>query len=1167
MKIFYYDPEVYPATYNFREEQDGTSGTDIEYVDAATLHDGTCVIVSNWQSHRKVLKFTDDATPGEDPTFRHTETQATAGTREFWFGMTSIIKNMQIKFIETGTGGQIWLKIQTSKLYYRTSVATWQEIADPIVDTFYHVKAVWRADNTFDLYLDGIKVVDNQATTSNMVSGINRVEFFHFGDSTESLYLDAYGDPDNDANYQIGDNAYWRNYKDQDSDFENEDVGTSGTSINWIDADNIGAASTLTIEAEFNEHKKILQFYDNDAADTVFAQNNFVSGQTLGIIEFLWKTSDITKECYVRILNQGSARSMYLFTDVSKLFYYDGAAKEIQDIANDTWYHIKLIFDCATDTYDIWVDNVLKIADAAFENVATTLDSFVIVTNGGESGYTNYFDAISYSWTSGNELADNLKLEGDWIELTNIKIYPDTMNRMDETSQISFTLNDFEGALYSKWSEHNFIEIRVEDNNEFVLFRGYLTGKKFTRNELMCTAHGLSVRLDWIPFKKDYVEAEGLVKTIPYAGADVPNVIDTTIEPDGDDAQTWNIIGGEATSWESVSDDNDATLIAATDGDENAQEDWTLTSVTVVEVQKIVVTIRGDRAGNAKTLFCDLYNGVGWEGQQAFSLSTSTVEREITFSGLTMTQANLNAAKIRIQAAAGYAVTDISRIFKISTEITFTGDTAEALELETNDEALLNWIDDQFSNDTDKGILIVDNTGNIDTLTFEATANPTVTNGTYVSGDKEGLDTKYDGLTYVFKDTTTPHNAYITVPTGHATGIADTQTLHKIEINYRIGVFRTWFLFGLTPPTKMTIKILDDDNYDNNAFIIFESSDSAGVTEWVEGTLIIEDSDTNLQKFLVNDAGDYKSLVGLRLYLEGWALNLPATVYVDLLDVTIYHAAVEASPIMEQIDHNGAEYVRVHGLTWTTTALTAGDSFKIGPISSVVLSDLFIKAGVNYQLFSTLTHYIAQDYRGTYCKEILKKIVLLEGLHWWEDHANNRGVVSAEVDFVDSTESLNQTDYDQDWEFEDDNNYYSAVEVYGKASLKIFYRAEDLTIDSPRTKVIIEETITTLPEAKEVADAQLLEFQSKRPSIKITLIGTFENLGVGKTVKLTMVRPTIAEADYPIRMIERSKHGDEIKTIIYCGLGNSTDQEKIANMMNKSMRLAHQAHTDRLTAQ
>ena len=206
--------EYYLGTHNFRDEADGTSGTDIDFVDNATLYNGACHIISDWQGHRKVLRLTDDATPGEDPNITHIETQATAGTREFWVGTNDVTEEWDFYLFEAGHDYIVRLRITDSALDYRDSVDAWQEIQAVVNDTLYHLKIVWRADNTFDVYVDGILQVDNQATNNNQASGVNRFIIKCWGDSTKYIYLDAYGDPDNDANYNVGDNllAGWYLY-------------------------------------------------------------------------------------------------------------------------------------------------------------------------------------------------------------------------------------------------------------------------------------------------------------------------------------------------------------------------------------------------------------------------------------------------------------------------------------------------------------------------------------------------------------------------------------------------------------------------------------------------------------------------------------------------------------------------------------------------------------------------------------------------------------------------------------------------------------------------------------------------------------------------------------------------------------------------------------------
>lgn len=196
---------LYKGTYNFGSEL-GETGTDIGFVDAATLYDGACEIISEWQGHRNVLRLQDDATGGEDPYIVHIEPQATSGTREFWIGTNDVTKYWQFILYEIGVDYIVRLRMYDSALDYCDNGLVWQEIQAIANDTPYHIKIVWRADNTFDLYLNGTLKVDNQATHKDQVSGIDRFILQGLGDSEDYVYLDAYGDPDNDPYYTVGDN-------------------------------------------------------------------------------------------------------------------------------------------------------------------------------------------------------------------------------------------------------------------------------------------------------------------------------------------------------------------------------------------------------------------------------------------------------------------------------------------------------------------------------------------------------------------------------------------------------------------------------------------------------------------------------------------------------------------------------------------------------------------------------------------------------------------------------------------------------------------------------------------------------------------------------------------------------------------------------------------------
>ena len=231
-----------------------------------------------------------------------------------------------------------------------------------------------------------------------------------------------------------------------------------------------------------------------------------------------------------------------------------------------------------------------------------------------------------------------------------------------------------------------------------------------------------------------------------------------------------------------------------------------------------------------------------------------------------------------------------------------------------------------------------------------------------------------------------------------------------------------------------------------------------------------------------------------------------------------------------------------------------GDSVRIETVYvEITYSKIFYK-------------YIARKFKGAYCMEPLKAVCKLEGLHWYEDYINNKIGIMKSSDFADSGVDLTEANYDQDWEYEDDCNQVKKFLVFGKSEDEIFAKAVDETVDGYISKQLIDETITNVADAQEVADAQLALLKAKRPSIKIPLATDNVALQLGTTVGLTLARPTVGELDYPIRKIERSKRGAVIKTVIYCGLGESTVWEKLAKNIRDNAFRSHKSLTDRLVS-
>ncbi|GAG85908.1 unnamed protein product, partial [marine sediment metagenome] len=188
----------------------------------------------------------------------------------------------------------------------------------------------------------------------------------------------------------------------------------------------------------------------------------------------------------------------------------------------------------------------------------------------------------------------------------------------------------------------------------------------------------------------------------------------------------------------------------------------------------------------------------------------------------------------------------------------------------------------------------------------------------------------------------------------------------------------------------------------------------------------------------------------------------------------------------------------------------------------------------------------------------------LEGAMWYEDFINDRIMVVKPANLVDSGVDLTEADYD-DCEYEDDCNQVRAFFVFGKSEDKIFAKAVDETVSGYKTEKLIDESITNVADAQDIADAQLALVNSKRPSIRLPLNADNAALQLGTTVDVTFARPTIAKTAYPIRKIERSKFGiTGIQTVLYLGFGESTFEEDAAKAIRDNAFRSHKSQTDRL---
>ena len=201
-------------------------------------------------------------------------------------------------------------------------------------------------------------------------------------------------------NYSIYTDIYNASYS-----FTNEASGS--TPIGWTDLST--GTSDIQVITSLGSHDKVLELNDTDASNFALASCDFTNSQ-YGSIEFWFRTTDSTKDNQFRPYGD-SGRIDFIYFSGSVMYNHLGSIGAT--ITSNTWYHIRMDFECASngymglsaDTYYIYV-NGKRYGPYAFEVACNNIDFLYLFALSG-SGYKGYYDGVGIT-TEGYILNTNL---------------------------------------------------------------------------------------------------------------------------------------------------------------------------------------------------------------------------------------------------------------------------------------------------------------------------------------------------------------------------------------------------------------------------------------------------------------------------------------------------------------------------------------------------------------------------------------------------------------------------------------------------------------------------------------------------------------------------------------------------------------------------------------
>ena len=238
----------------------------------------------------------------------------------------------------------------------------------------------------------------------------------------------------------------------------------------WINASS--GSCSISVQNQKDQHNKVVQLNDGDTGPDadVIAQYNFVSHQISGTVEcWVYKESG---DCALVI--QGNNASTIAFI-ISIDAYNNGVFRYSPDPGayihfapdlyfDQTWYQIRIDFDCITGTIDIYLNGKLEITHGSFYLPVSEISNIQI-----RSGYSGtgilFFDAVGFSGDTNYNTGDNLNeglllsyeksIDFEWIGYSldghsNRTIYGNTTIPMPDIGRHSIQIfaNDTLGINY-----------------------------------------------------------------------------------------------------------------------------------------------------------------------------------------------------------------------------------------------------------------------------------------------------------------------------------------------------------------------------------------------------------------------------------------------------------------------------------------------------------------------------------------------------------------------------------------------------------------------------------------------------------------------------------------------------------------------------------------------
>jgi len=484
----------FPGTYSFSNDEINSDPEDFITYEGGGLVD----VIDNYYGHKNIVKIWDSDTGDWAGISNNFDAGQETGTIEVYVRFSNTNKHHELSIRDGGPSDLIYLGFIDGWIWYNDGGGWINTGVTFNTITWYRVKIEFDCTTDWHLWIDsgaGYVSIDG-GTGYNFFGNPSEMDTLFFGthvtDAWYSYYIDAIGYSWDDK-YQIGDNIqdglYINGYYPATYDFDDSIDGTRNQDINFIDLDSSGSECYFETSSSFNDHNKVLKCFDGAGASAFNGIHYFDNPASTGTIEFWYAINNDAIDNGMNIRFYSDGGHAWYINGYKGNFRSNGWVGMGEAVAN-TWYHIKMVFNCSLDNVDIYIDGEFeRTVDFA---VPTTQIEYVVIESDAryDTSFTGYLDAFGYSWDENYDVGDNLH-EGlllgfetnkhlDWIGYSlnnnaNVTIMGDkTLSiPINGSYNVQVFANDTFGAMYQSEKRyfHYYFDADIPDIPTSVLIR------------------------------------------------------------------------------------------------------------------------------------------------------------------------------------------------------------------------------------------------------------------------------------------------------------------------------------------------------------------------------------------------------------------------------------------------------------------------------------------------------------------------------------------------------------------------------------------------------------------------------------------------------------------------------------------------------------------------